>query len=150
MGRHLAGQTNDRHRIHQRIGQAGDRVGRAGTTRHEHDPDPPGGPCIALGGVDRTLLVPHQDVAQRVLLEQRVVDRQDGAAGIAEHDIDALIDQSLDDDIRSAQRLGRHDNLHRQQDRARRTRAAEELGAPGRGRNVVSYAGRVNKNRSIK
>ena len=74
-------------------------------------PTRPGRARIALGGMDRALLVAHQDVAQRVLLEQRIVDRQDGAAGIAEYDIDALIDQRLDDDIRSAHRLGRHDIL---------------------------------------
>jgi hypothetical protein len=61
--------------------------------------------------MDRTLLVPHQDVPQRILLEQCVVDRQDRTAGIAKNDIDALIDQGSDDDFCSAQRLGRHDSL---------------------------------------
>ena len=28
--RDLAGQADDRHRVHQRVGQAGDRIGRAG------------------------------------------------------------------------------------------------------------------------
>ena len=41
----------------------------------------------------------------RVLLEQRVVDRQDRAAGIAEDDLDALIHQRLDDDFRPRQFL---------------------------------------------
>ena len=133
MRRHLAGQADDRHRIHQRVGQPGDGVGRAGAARHQHDADPAGRARIALGGMHRALLMAHQDVAQRVLLEQRIVDRQDRAAGIAENDIDALIDQSLDDDIRSAQRLGRHDNLLRQQYRAQDARAAEELAPQGGG-----------------
>jgi hypothetical protein len=52
--------------------------------------------------MDRALLVAHQDMPQRILLEQRVVDRQDGAAWIAENDIHALISEGSDDDIRSA------------------------------------------------
>jgi hypothetical protein len=77
--------------------------------------------------VDRALLVPHQDVPQRILLEQRIIDWQNRAAGIAEYDINALIDQSLDDDLRSAQRLGRHDktsigsNIRREQKRTARS-----------------------------
>ena len=47
--------------------------------------------------MDRTLLVPHQDVAQLVLLENGVVDGQDRAAWIAEHDIYAEIDQRAND-----------------------------------------------------
>ena len=62
----------------------------------------------------RAAFLAHQDVAQRVLLEQRVVDRQDRAAGIAEYDFDALIDERFDDDIRSADRLGRHDALRQE------------------------------------
>ena len=38
----------------------------------------------------RGLFMADQDVADIVLLEHRVVNRQDGAAGIAENDIDAL------------------------------------------------------------
>jgi hypothetical protein len=37
------------------------------------------------------LFVPHQDVLHFVLLEQRVVDRQHRAAGIAKNVLDALI-----------------------------------------------------------
>jgi len=37
------------------------------------------------------LFVAHQDVADGVLLEQRVVNRQHGAARIAKNDIHALV-----------------------------------------------------------
>ena len=114
MGRHLPGQADDRDQIHQRVGQPGHRVGRAGAAGHQHDADLAGRARIAFGGVHRAALLAHQDVAQRVLLEQRVVDRQDRAAGIAEYDFDALIDERLDDDIRSADRLGRHDALRQE------------------------------------
>src|SRR3546814_9186089 len=49
----------------------------------------------------RALLVPHQNVAQPVLLEEFVIDRQHGAAGIAEYDVDALVQQGPDDDLRT-------------------------------------------------
>ena len=42
------------------------------------------------------LLVPHQDVLELVLLEHGVVNRQDGAAGVAEHVFDPLIEKGLD------------------------------------------------------
>ena len=131
--RDLAGQADDRHGVHQRVGQAGDRVGRAGTARYKDDPDTAGRAGIALGRVHGPLLMPHEDVAQRILLEKRIVDRQDGTAGIAEYDIDALVHQSLDDDLRSAQRLGRHHNLHRQQHRARPKRAPPRSWCPKAG-----------------
>ena len=41
------------------------------------------------------LLVAHEDVLDAILLEQLVVDRQDGTARIAENMLDALIGESL-------------------------------------------------------
>jgi hypothetical protein len=49
----------------------------------------------------RPLLVAHQDVADRVLLEDRVVDRQHRAAGIAEYHVDVLLDQRPEHDLRA-------------------------------------------------
>ena len=69
---------------HQRVGEAGHRVGGAGPRGHQHAADLAGRARIAFGGVHGALLVPHQDVLDLVLLEQRVVDRQHRAAGIAE------------------------------------------------------------------
>jgi hypothetical protein len=53
--------------------------------------------------MDRSLFVPHQDVAQVVLLEQGVIDRKYRAARIAENYVYALILQGLDDDLRTGQ-----------------------------------------------
>ncbi len=49
--------------------------------------------------MDGALLVAHQDVAHLVLVEQRVIDRQHGAAGIAEQVLDALVGERLDDHL---------------------------------------------------
>ena len=45
------------------------------------------------------LLVTDQDVLDPILLEQGVVDVQDRAPGVAEDELDALVDQRLDDDL---------------------------------------------------
>ena len=63
---------------------------------HEHAADLAGRARIAFRRVHRALLVPHQDVLDLLLLEQRVVDRQHRAAGIAEQVLDALIGKRLD------------------------------------------------------
>ena len=91
MRRHLPGDDDERDGIAQRVGQAGDGIGGAGPGRDQHGADLAGRARITLGGMHRALFVPHQDVPHLVLLEQRVVDRQHGAAGIAENVLDALI-----------------------------------------------------------
>ncbi len=48
--------------VHQRVGEAGDRVGGAGAGGHQHDAELAGRARIAFGGVRRALLVAHQDV----------------------------------------------------------------------------------------
>ena len=95
-GRDLPGQHDDGDRVHQRVGEARHRVRRAGTGGDERDADAAGRAGVALGRMDRALLVPDEDVADVVLLEQLVVDREDGAAGIAEHGVDALVLERLD------------------------------------------------------
>ena len=110
MGRHLAGDADERDRIHQRVGEAGDRVGRAGAGGDEQHADLAGRARVAFGGVRGALLVAHQDVADLVLAEERVVDRQHRAAGIAEHVLDALVLQRLDDHF-GAGHLLRHRGL---------------------------------------
>ena len=106
-GRHLSGQYDKRDRIHQRVGQAGDRIGRAGAGGHQHDAGAAGRTGIALGHVDRALFVAHKDVANVVLLEDLVIDRQHGAAGIAEDHLDALILERLNHHLRTGH-LPRH------------------------------------------
>ena len=91
MRRHLAGDDDERNGVAQRVGQAGDRIGGARPGRDQHGADLAGRAGIALGGMHGALFVAHQDVLHLVLLEQRVIDRQHGAAGIAENVRDALI-----------------------------------------------------------
>ena len=53
------------------------------------------------------LLVAHENVLDAVLLEQLVIDRQHGAAGIAENMLDALIGESLEHHL-GARHCARH------------------------------------------
>ena len=59
-----------------------------------------GGARIAFRRVRRALLVTHEQMADAVLLEQRVIDRQHRAAGITENILDALIEEGLQKDLR--------------------------------------------------
>ena len=96
MGRHLPGQADNRNGVHERVGQARDSVGRTGAGGHQHTAHFTGRAGIALGRVDRRLLVAHEDVPDRILLKQGIVNRQDCAAGIAEDDFYPLLDQGCD------------------------------------------------------
>ena len=96
VGRHLPGQTDNRNGIHQRVGQASDGVGRTGAGGHQHAAHFTSRAGVALGSMDRRLLVAHEDVPDRILLKQGIVNRQDCAAGIAEDNLDPLLDQGCD------------------------------------------------------
>ena len=102
-GRHLPGDDDDRDRVHQRVGDAGNDVGRAGAAGDEVDAGLAGRAGIALRGVDGGLFVANEDVPDAPPLlggpEQRVVDRQHRTAGIAEHDLHAEVAQRFDKDF---------------------------------------------------
>ena len=91
--RNLACQHDDGNGIHQRIGETRYGIRRAGTGSHQHDARLAGRARIAFGRMHRALLVAHQHMDEIVVGEQRIVDRQHGAAGIAEDMLDALIFQ---------------------------------------------------------
>ena len=104
--RHLPGQADHRDGIHQRVHQPGHGIGRTGAGGDQHAAHLAGGPGIALGRMHRGLLVAHQDVADGVLLEQRVVDRQYRAAGVAEDDLHAVVLERAQDDLGARHRQG--------------------------------------------
>src|SRR6185312_9625958 len=86
--------------------EAGDGVGRAGPRSDEENADLAGRARVAFRGVSRALLVADEDVAKLVLVEDGVVDRQHRAARIAEHHLDALVLQRLDDHFGAGHVLG--------------------------------------------
>ena len=100
----LAGDRDHRHAVEEGVGDAGDEVGRARPGGREADAGLAGDPAIGVGGERRGLLVADQDVVQ-ARTGQRVVDRHDRAARIAEDVLDALALQRLDDQPRAGDRL---------------------------------------------
>ena len=111
--RHLAADDDDRNRIGHGVAHRRDRVGRARPGSDQRHADLAGRARITLRHEARALLVRRHDQRQGlaaigaqvvpVVAEYRVVDRQDRAAGIAEHDVDALVGQDLHDDVGAAQ-----------------------------------------------
>ena len=90
----LPGQRNHRHRIEHRRGDPGDEVGRPWTRSRQADADLAGGSGVSVGRMRRALLVSHQDVVQ-IELWQDVVERDHGAPGISEDDLDTFSLQRL-------------------------------------------------------
>jgi hypothetical protein len=62
---------------------------------NQHDAGLAGRAGIAFGSMSRSGLVADEDVADLFMLEQRVVDRQHRAAGVAEDIFDPLTDQAF-------------------------------------------------------
>ncbi len=73
-----------------------------GPLGHDRYSRPTGRERVSLGHVSRTLLVAHEDVSDR-RVDERVVDRQDRAAGQAEHHVDALALEALDQGLGSGE-----------------------------------------------
>jgi hypothetical protein len=97
--RNLSRQTDDGDAVHQRVDQPGDGVGGTRAAGDQHDANLAGGAGIAFGGVHRRLLVANQDVADRVLVEDSVIDRQHRTTRIAENHLDALVLEGLEQDF---------------------------------------------------
>src|SRR5881396_2428601 len=75
-----------------------------------HTPTRPRAP---VGRVGRRLLVPHQDVPQAGVVRQRMIERHDGAAGIAEDHFDPGIHQRPAQDLRAREHLAHRLTLPR-------------------------------------
>jgi len=100
---HLARHHHHRDTVHVGGGDAGDRVRHARAGGDQGHADFAGGARIAVGRVYGRLFVAHQHVLDGVLLVERVVDVQDGAAGVAPDEPDVLGLQGLDEDFGAAQ-----------------------------------------------
>ena len=98
--RHLAGDGDHRHGVHVGVGDRRHEVGRAGAAGRHADADLAGRLRVALGRVAAALLVADEDVAQLRRVEQRVVRREDRAAGDAEDDLGADALERADERLR--------------------------------------------------
>ena len=113
-----------RHGVHLGVGEAGDEVGGAGAAGGDADADLAGGAGVALGREAAALLVARQDGAQAIVdVRQRLVNGHAGAAGVGEDDLDAVVEQALDQDggprLRQRLRFGHCDELQLLKDGAK-------------------------------
>ncbi len=149
---HLAGDRDERHRVHVGVGDRRHQVGRPRSRGRHADAHPAGRDGVALRGVAGALLVADQDVPHRGRVQQRVVRREDRAAGDAEDDLHPRRLQRPDQALRPRDRLG-DDRDRRRSDVGRLTgpcappgpgqvgRARHRPARPGRGRVVRRRAG---------
>ena len=96
--RHLPGEGDDRDRVHQRVLERGDQVGRGRSGGDETDTDLAGRPRVPFRRVPGGSLLAYQHVAQALEVVQGVVDRQDRAAGQTEDEIHAFPLDALEHD----------------------------------------------------
>ena len=94
--RDLARERHDRNRVHHRVLQRGDEIGRRGPGRHETHTHLAGRARVALGRVAGGGLLTDEDVTQTLEVVEDVVDRKHGAAGQAEDRVHALTLETLE------------------------------------------------------
>ena len=104
LGGDLAGDGDDGDGIHHGVHQAGDQIGGAGAGGGAADAHLAGGSRIAFGREGGVLLVPHQDVADGVIVEG-VVERQRDPAGVAEDAIYVFADQAFQQNLCAGHQL---------------------------------------------
>ena len=102
-GGDLAGDSDDRNAVKHGGRQAGDEVGGSGTGGGHADAYSSGGAGIPIGHVGGALLVADQDVVDGGEFAEGVVDRQDGATGIAEDGAGAFAGQGGPEDFGSSE-----------------------------------------------
>ena len=96
--RNLPRDGDERHRIHEGVGEPGDEVRRSGTRSRDTHADLARRPRIAVGREHGRLLVPHEHVFELGVVK-RIVDGHDRAAGITEHDVRAFALETLDENL---------------------------------------------------
>ena len=77
---HLAGEGDERDRVHERVLERGHQIGGGGPGGHQADADPAGGAGVSLGRVAGGRLLADQDMTDSLEVVQDVVNRQHCAA----------------------------------------------------------------------
>ena len=101
-GGHLAGDDHHWNRVHEGIGNTGDRIGRAGAAGDQHHAGLARGARIAFRRMCLAGFMADKDVTDARFVKQRVVNRQHRAAGIAEHEFHAQANQAVDQNLGAA------------------------------------------------
>ncbi len=96
---HLAGDADERRRVHPGVGDRRDEVRRARARRGDRHSGPSRRACVPLGHVACALLVAGEHVAHGRAARERVVERKDRSARQAEGDVDPFRLQRAEDGI---------------------------------------------------
>jgi len=102
--RNLAGDADHRNRVHICVAQRSHEVGRRGTAGDHRDARLAGDVRVTLGHVAGALFVAHENVAD-LRLDERVVRRENAAAGQSEHHFDVLVLERADERLGSGEFL---------------------------------------------
>ena len=98
-GRHLPGDDHHGDAVHIGRGNPGHRVGHARAGCHKRYAHLASGTRIAVGRMDRRLLVAYQHMLHLVLLVQGVVDVEDGATGVAPDELNLFLNERAHEDF---------------------------------------------------
>ena len=96
---HLTGNHHHRHRIHIRIGHAGDQIRRTGTAGGNRNTGLAASASVTAGRKSAALFMPGQNRANLFRACQRLMHFHARAAGIRKNHIHALAFEATDDDV---------------------------------------------------
>ena len=99
VSRDLSRDHDQRDGVHQGVDDAGHRVGRSWSRRHQYNTRLARRPGIPLRRVRGALFVPDENMAEPGFMKKCVIDRQNGPAWITEKVGDALVYQHAHDHL---------------------------------------------------
>ncbi len=91
----LSCQHHNRYGIHKGRHYAGNDIGRPWSRCNQANPGFARRPRIAVGGMNGSLFMTHQDVFNSGIIHQLIVEVDDRASRVAEYDFDPLAKQAL-------------------------------------------------------
>ncbi len=94
--RHLARERDEGDRVHQRVLERGHQVGAGRPRRDQADSDLARRAGVAFRRMTRRSFLAHQDVPEPFEVVERVIDREDRAAGQPEDDVHPFPLQTLE------------------------------------------------------
>jgi hypothetical protein len=114
LGVDLSCECDDRDRIHHGVNEAGDEVGGARSGGGTADADASGGTRVAGGGERGVLLMPYEDMTDRVIVDG-IIERESDSSRVAEEAIDAFANEAFQQHASAAHqtRHGHHPFIDR-------------------------------------
>jgi hypothetical protein len=93
---HLTSNYNNGNRIHHCVSNSCDRVRCSWTGGDQDDPGLACGARVPFGSVNGATFLPDEDVANSILIEDRIVDRENSTTRVAKDQFNAKIIERFD------------------------------------------------------